>query len=257
MSAASLIAHVRSLGITISADGDDLIIRPAAKLTPELRTSLRAAKPELLELLQAEQSRSRNTKALGAVSRPDPEETGRRKALASDILAGIAAAADGDFIDPTNFDDVAPRDVAARTARLLDAQTRTNQTRLEAGRSRQATTPEAAAATPSPTKETPLLDAIHQAWPQAVALPVAGEPKAASLPDSGFDALVQRLATGLMVPRPWQRITDPARARAYFEARARHLLSRATNPLAEVEREEQVAAQFILKHDLNPARSCS
>jgi hypothetical protein len=304
-SAATLLSFVRSLGITVTADSGNIVIRPASKLTPELRANLRAAKPELLELLQAEllcknldaedaasqrasgsrregvspsfraagevpladqlpdlvspdptddqfvdtgnwddddqlgataaaslrapkiQGRSCNTKALGAVPRPDPEETSRRKALAGDILAGIAATADGDFIDPSNFDDVAPQDVAARTARLLDAQTTANSARQEAGRSRQATTPQDAAATPTPSEEAPLL-----------------EPKAAELPADGFDGLAQRLATALMVPRPGQRITDPARARAYFEARARHLLSRAKNPLAEIEREEHIARLF-------------
>jgi hypothetical protein len=309
MSASVLLAEVRSLGIIISADGDDLTIRPASKLTPELRASIRAAKPELLEMLLAEQppknldaadaasshagrevpladqlpdfaaadpaddqfvdagnwdaddqlgttaaaslrapkiqSRSRNTKALAAVSRPDPEETGRRKALASDILAGIAAAADGDFIDPSNFDDIAPQGVAERTAHLLDAQTAANNARQEAARPRQATTPAAMAAVPSPrgqaSQEIPLLDAIHRAWPEAVALPVEVEPPP---PNTEFDGLVQRLATALMTPRPWQRITDPVRARGYFEARARHLLSRAKDPIAEIEREEQVARQF-------------
>jgi hypothetical protein len=57
--------------------------------------------------------------------------------------------------------------------------------------------------------------------------------------------LVQRLASALMVPQPWMRITDPERARAYFEARAGYILSHtAEDPLALIEREERaVAAQ--------------
>jgi hypothetical protein len=42
----------------------------------------------------------------------------------------------------------------------------------------------------------------------------------------------------------WQRIVDAGRARSYFEARARHMLSRAQDPLAEVEREERLAAEL-------------
>jgi hypothetical protein len=57
------------------------------------------------------------------------------------------------------------------------------------------------------------------------------------------ERLVQRLATALAVPRPWQRITDPDRSRSYFEARARHWLASAGDPLALVEREERAAAQ--------------
>jgi hypothetical protein len=45
------------------------------------------------------------------------------------------------------------------------------------------------------------------------------------------------------------RISDPVRARAYFEAPARHLLTRAANPLAETEREEQAARQFAAAKD--------
>jgi hypothetical protein len=51
---AALLAQMRSLGVTIAADGDNLTIRPASKLAPELRAQLRAAKPELLALLRTE-----------------------------------------------------------------------------------------------------------------------------------------------------------------------------------------------------------
>jgi hypothetical protein len=52
--------------------------------------------------------------------------------------------------------------------------------------------------------------------------------------------LVQRLAAALMTPRPWMRITNPELARAYFEARARHMLATASDdPLALIEREER------------------
>jgi hypothetical protein len=58
------------------------------------------------------------------------------------------------------------------------------------------------------------------------------------------ERLVQRLATALAVSGPWQRITDPDRARSYFEARARHLFTTAGDPLALVEREERAAARW-------------
>jgi hypothetical protein len=83
-----------------------------------------------------------------------------------------------------------------------------------------------------------LLRAIRRAWPNAVVLPTEPEPAPAAP-----EHLVQRLATALMIERPWQHITDPVRARAYFEARAMHMLATtAGNPLALVEREERSAA---------------
>jgi exodeoxyribonuclease-5 len=54
---------------------------------------------------------------------------------------------------------------------------------------------------------------------------------------------VRRLATALAIPRPWQRIADLERARSYFEARARHLLATARDPVALVEREERLAVE--------------
>jgi hypothetical protein len=52
----------------------------------------------------------------------------------------------------------------------------------------------------------------------AVSLPLA--------PAEHTERLVGRLATALIVPHPGQRIADPERARAYFEAQARRLLAR-------------------------------
>ena len=57
---------------------------------------------------------------------------------------------------------------------------------------------------------------------------------------------MQRLALALATPRPWQRIADPERARGYFEALARHLLTTVRDQLAVVEREERAAKQFAL-----------
>jgi hypothetical protein len=48
------------LGFTILSQGDDLVVRPASMLTPELRAALRTAKLDLLTLLK-EESASRST----------------------------------------------------------------------------------------------------------------------------------------------------------------------------------------------------
>jgi TubC N-terminal docking domain len=52
MGARELLATVEEAGLTIAADGGNLVVRPAAKLTDPLRQALKAAKPELLALLQ-------------------------------------------------------------------------------------------------------------------------------------------------------------------------------------------------------------
>jgi hypothetical protein len=215
MSVASLLAEVRSLGLSIRAEGDDLVIRPTSRLPPELRSRLLEAKPALLGLLRNQTAKLPSYKdldgpcaraAIGS-SYSGSEEAGRRKVHAADILAGLAASADSDHVDPASLDNVDPADVAANTAHLLDRQTAANRGRLDAGRA------------PASGPRDPTFD---------------------------FDALVQRLAAALMTPRPWQRVTDPVRARSYFEARARHLLSRAKDPLAEVEREEAAARPFAM-----------
>ncbi len=57
MGARELLATVSAAGLSITADGDRLVIRPASKLTDPLRDALRQAKPELLVLLHAVPSR--------------------------------------------------------------------------------------------------------------------------------------------------------------------------------------------------------
>jgi hypothetical protein len=219
MNAAALVAQARSLGITIGIDGDELVVRPASKLTPDLRNLLRGAKPELLELLRVEHEGGSCKKSNDAgfyqkLKPPAPSSSFSRQAQPSrasadsDILAGIAAGAADNFIDPTSFNDFNRQDLEARIAGLLDAQTTVNEARQKAARSIEAG--------------------------GAGRLPSGCESLAPN-----FDALVQRLAAALMTPRPWMRITDPERARGYFEARARHVLATAArDPLAVVEREE-------------------
>ena len=53
MGARELMRKLTGAGFSLAADGEKLVIRPASKLTDELRDELRAAKPELLSLLTA------------------------------------------------------------------------------------------------------------------------------------------------------------------------------------------------------------
>ena len=62
---------------------------------------------------------------------------------------------------------------------------------------------------------------------------------------------MHRLATALMTPRPWMRITDPERARTHFEARARHMLATAREPQAVVEHEEREAERLAVTATTN------
>jgi hypothetical protein len=59
MGAAALLADLAGAGLTITVDGDRLVIRPASKLTPPLRAAVRDAKPELLTLLAESAQASR------------------------------------------------------------------------------------------------------------------------------------------------------------------------------------------------------
>ncbi|MBH1979401.1 MAG: hypothetical protein I8H67_13705 [Comamonadaceae bacterium] len=51
MTAADVCRLVFDAGLTMHADGAELVLKPAAKLTPELRALLVEHKPELLELI--------------------------------------------------------------------------------------------------------------------------------------------------------------------------------------------------------------
>jgi hypothetical protein len=51
MGARDLLNDLALAGLTVSADGDSLVIRPASLLNDDLRTRVRDAKPELLALL--------------------------------------------------------------------------------------------------------------------------------------------------------------------------------------------------------------
>lgn len=51
MSALTVYRRLSDSGVTVSKDGGKLVASPAARLTDELRASIRDHKPELLELL--------------------------------------------------------------------------------------------------------------------------------------------------------------------------------------------------------------
>ena len=53
MGARDLLDNLADAGLSVTVDGDRLVIRPASKLTDHLRGALREAKPELLALLSA------------------------------------------------------------------------------------------------------------------------------------------------------------------------------------------------------------
>ncbi len=53
MGARELLSDLADAGLSISAEGGHLVIRPASKLTDHMRAALRDAKPELLALLRS------------------------------------------------------------------------------------------------------------------------------------------------------------------------------------------------------------
>ena len=54
MDARDLLEDLAGAGLSVTAEGDRLVIRPASKLTDPMRAALRDAKPELLVLLRPE-----------------------------------------------------------------------------------------------------------------------------------------------------------------------------------------------------------
>lgn len=66
MGARELLHELTGAGFSLAVDGDKLVIRPASKLTDELRMALRAAKPDLMALLVQPTTAASST----ATSRP-------------------------------------------------------------------------------------------------------------------------------------------------------------------------------------------
>lgn len=52
MTAADLLALLRARGIRVEVDGQDLLLRPARMVTPDLLEQVRRLKPDLLQLLR-------------------------------------------------------------------------------------------------------------------------------------------------------------------------------------------------------------
>jgi hypothetical protein len=94
----------------------------------------------------------------------------------------------------------------------------------------------------SPPFIAPADDIERSAIQAEASMPAPPEPPPLAIDDP----LVTRLAAALMAPRPWQRITDPEKALAYFQAEALRRLQR-LSPLARgllVISEESEAARW-------------
>ncbi len=63
MGARELLNGLAGVGVNLTVDGGRLVIRPASRLTAELRTALRESKPELLALLAGDAERFARTRA--------------------------------------------------------------------------------------------------------------------------------------------------------------------------------------------------
>lgn len=72
MGAHELLHQMAEAGFSVEADGEMLVIRPASKLTDDLRADLRAAKPELLALLTAPTRPYKLTPAEGDAAHAEP-----------------------------------------------------------------------------------------------------------------------------------------------------------------------------------------
>lgn len=95
MDASDLLHDLNRAGLTVTAEGGRLAIRPAARLTDSLRAQMRAAKAELLALLDAEarreafEERAAVMEYDGGLSREDAE-----RAAIESIRAEVRTAAE-------------------------------------------------------------------------------------------------------------------------------------------------------------------
>ncbi len=76
MGARDLLAELFSAGLTLSADEGRLVVRPASKLSEEMRAALRASKADLLALLTTDQRPYKLTRAEGDAAHADPWDDG-------------------------------------------------------------------------------------------------------------------------------------------------------------------------------------
>lgn len=112
MGARELVAELSRAGVALMVEGDCLVIRPASKLTDNLRAAVRAAKPELLALLSApEHARPHkltNEQAARSHARPwDDEACGRFVARVGRFLRlGINATDADDLSERLHLRDI-------------------------------------------------------------------------------------------------------------------------------------------------------
>jgi hypothetical protein len=106
MGARDLLADLARVGLCVSADGDRLIVRPASKLTDDLRAALRQSKPELLAILASTQARRPNALSLEESDRAHAEPWNK---AACDRFVERMSLFMRVGIDATDADDLAER----------------------------------------------------------------------------------------------------------------------------------------------------
>ena len=107
MGARDLLADLADAGVTVTTDGDRLVIRPASKLTDPMRAALRDAKPELLALLAGQPVAAQADEDARPAYMPPAQDRPYR-----------LSKADADVAHAEPWDDGAIGRFQARTARL-------------------------------------------------------------------------------------------------------------------------------------------
>ncbi|MCC7151289.1 MAG: hypothetical protein IT501_04760 [Rubrivivax sp.] len=72
MGARELLHDLAGAGFSLEADGGKIVVRPASKLTADLRADLRAVKPELLRLLASSERPYALSQAEGDAAHAEP-----------------------------------------------------------------------------------------------------------------------------------------------------------------------------------------
>lgn len=106
MGARELVAELSRAGVALAVDGDCLVIRPASRLTDDMRAAVRAAKRELLALLSvpehARPYKLTNEQAARCHAQPWGDEACGRFVARLDRLLGLG-------FDATDADDLSER----------------------------------------------------------------------------------------------------------------------------------------------------
>jgi tubulysin polyketide synthase-like protein len=110
MGARELLADLHGSGLTVDCDGDGLVIRPASKLTDDMRAALIAAKADVLALLATQQRPYALTDAESARCHAEPwddADIARFVARVSQFLrTGIRATDADDLAERLHLRDV-------------------------------------------------------------------------------------------------------------------------------------------------------